>query len=290
MLQAGGRFPARKCRIITVVPELPEVETVRRGIEPHVLGRKIERVTIRDRRLRWPVPKNFARFAQGRRIEQTSRRGKYLILVLDNNDRVLIHLGMSGRLLVLRAGHALRKHDHVDFALSSGVLLRFNDPRRFGAVLPWPAAQKTHPLMETMGPEPFSDEFNGDYLFRLSRKRTAPVKSFVMDGRVVVGAGNIYAAEALYRSGIKPMRATGNLNRAHCAALAKNIREVLAEAVEQGGTTLRDFFGADGQPGYFQQTLFVYGRESEPCLKCAAPIRRVIIGQRSSFYCPRCQT
>lgn len=271
------------------MPELPEVETVRRGITPHVLDRTIEAVVVRDRRLRWPVPKNFTGLVQGARITATDRRGKYLILVLDNKDRVLIHLGMSGRLLVLAAGHPLKKHDHVDFMLSGGLLLRYNDPRRFGAVLPWSAKDKTHPLIETMGPEPFSDAFNGDYLFKLSRRRSAPVKSFVMDGRVVVGAGNIYAAEALFRSGLRPSKLAGKLTRAQCNVLAKHIRAVLAEAVEQGGTTLRDFFGADGQPGYFQQKLFVYGRENKPCRKCRTKIRRVIIGQRSSFYCPQCQ-
>lgn len=271
------------------MPELPEVETVRRGIEPHVVGRTIETVVVRDRRLRWPVPKTFDAGVKGRRITATDRRGKYLILILDNGDRALIHLGMSGRLLVLKAGHPLKKHDHLDLELSGGLLLRFNDPRRFGAVLPWPANEKTHPLIETMGPEPFSDEFNGDYLFRLSRKRSAPVKSFVMDGRVVVGAGNIYAAEALFRSGLRPTKPAGKLTQAQCTALATQVRAVLGEAVQQGGTTLRDFFGADGQPGYFQQKLFVYGREGEPCRKCSSRIRRVIIGQRSSFYCPRCQ-
>ncbi len=271
------------------MPELPEVETVRRGIAPHVLGQTIERVVVRDRRLRWAVPKNFERFAQGRRIAGTDRRGKYLILILDNADRIVIHLGMSGVLSLLKSGHTLKKHDHIDFELSGGALLRFNDPRRFGAVLPWPTLDKTHVLMQSMGPEPFSDDFCGDYLFRLSRGRRAAVKSFVMDGRIVVGAGNIYAAEALFRSGLRPAKPAGRLTRAQCEALAKNIRDVLMEAVEKGGTTLRDFFGADGAPGYFRQKLFVYGREGEGCLKCHTRIRRVIIGQRSSFYCPRCQ-
>ena len=271
------------------MPELPEVETVRRGITPHVVGCTIEQLIVRDRRLRWPVPKNLGALVKNRRIIGTDRRGKYLILVLDSKDRVLIHLGMSGRLLVLKTGHPLKKHDHVDLELSGDVLLRFNDPRRFGAVLPWPTEQETHPLIETMGPEPFSDEFNGEYLFKLSRGRSAPVKNFVMDGRVVVGAGNIYAAEALFRSGLRPSKPAGKLTRAQCTTLAQHVRAVLSEAVEQGGTTLRDFFGADGQPGYFQQKLFVYGRENEPCRKCRAPIRRVIIGQRSSFYCPKCQ-
>lgn len=279
------------------MPELPEVETIRRGIEPHVVGRTIERVIVRDRRLRWPVPKDFARKLEGRRIEATARRGKYLLLDLDGppttalggRDRLILHLGMSGRLYVLDKGHAIRKHDHLDLELSGSVLLRLNDPRRFGAALWWPASQSTHPLMQHMGPEPFSEDFSGEYLFRLSRGRRIPVKNFLMDGRVVVGAGNIYATEALFRAGIRPSRAAGRLSRAQYALLANKVREVLAEALHAGGTTLRDFRGSDGEPGYFAQKLFVYGRSGEPCLRCKTPVRRLVIGQRSSFYCPSCQ-
>ncbi|MBI2382714.1 MAG: bifunctional DNA-formamidopyrimidine glycosylase/DNA-(apurinic or apyrimidinic site) lyase [Gammaproteobacteria bacterium] len=270
------------------MPELPEVETVRRGIEPHVLGRTIEQVTVRERRLRWPVPADFARRLEGRRVRSVERRAKYLLLDL-GEDRLILHLGMSGRLLVLEPGHPLRKHDHLDVRLSGGVLLRLNDPRRFGAALLWPRGQASHPLLENLGPEPFSDEFSGEYLFELSRGRSAAVKNFLMDGRVVVGAGNIYAAEALFRAGIRPGRAAGRLTRADCARLAAAVREVLVEAVAQGGTTLRDFAGADGAPGYFRQKLFVYGRAGEPCLRCGTAIKRLVIGQRSSFYCPGCQ-
>ncbi len=271
------------------MPELPEVETVRRGIEPHVLGRRIERVVVRESRLRWPVESGLAQQLIGRRIEGTQRRGKYLQLVLDNADRLLVHLGMSGRLFVLRAGHALLKHDHVDIELDDGAMLRFNDPRRFGAVLLWRAGEPLHPLLAGMGPEPFSDTFDGEYLYALSRGRRAPVKTFIMDGGVVVGAGNIYAAESLFRAGIKPTRAAGDVSRPRYDRLAQAIREVLAAAIEQGGTTLRDYAGADGAPGYFQQTLDVYGREGLPCHACGKPIRRIVIGQRSSFYCPHCQ-
>jgi formamidopyrimidine-DNA glycosylase len=271
------------------VPELPEVETVRRGISPHVLNRRIEQVVVRDARLRWPVPKTFARYAQGRRVAEVGRRGKYLILTLDNADRILIHLGMSGRLFLRTTGHPLQKHDHVDLLFDGGVLLRFQDARRFGAMLPWPARQLTHPLMETMGPEPFSAEFSGDYLFALSRGRSAPVKNLLMDGRVVVGAGNIYATESLFRAGIRPNRSAGRLTRVQCQLLVDKVREVLAEAIEQGGTTLRDFAGAGGEAGYFQQKLYAYGREAQACLVCGTPIRRVVIGQRSSYYCPSCQ-
>lgn len=271
------------------MPELPEVETVRRGVEPYVLGRLIGQVTVRDARLRWPVPQDLPKRLKGRRVESTSRRGKYLLLHLDNGDRLIVHLGMSGRLLVLQPGHPLRKHDHVDIELEGGVLLRYHDPRRFGAVLPWPAAEATHELLAGMGPEPFSEEFTGDYLFKLSRGRSAPLKNFVMDGSVVVGAGNIYAAEALFRAGLRPGRAAGRVTRAQYQLLAEKIREVLAAAIEQGGTTLRDFAGADGESGYFQQKLYVYGREGEPCLVCKTVIRRLVIGQRSSCYCPECQ-
>ena len=272
------------------MPELPEVETVRRGIEPHVLGRCIADVLVRDARLRWPVDPKLAQRLRGRRIEAASRRGKYLLLHLDNGDRLIIHLGMSGSVLVLKPGHPTKKHDHVDLLLSGKILLRFHDPRRFGAVLLWPEAQATHPLLENMGPEPFSKEFNGDYLYQRARGRTAAVKNFVMDGRIVVGAGNIYAAEALFRSGIRPAKAAGRLSRAQCTALVEKIREVLSEAIKKGGTTLRNFAGADGSPGYFRQKLFVYGRAGEPCLVCGTAIRRAIIGQRSSFHCPKCQT
>ncbi len=271
------------------MPELPEVETVRRGIEPHVIGRKIVNVTVRDRRLRWPIPANLSQWLLGKKVSGTSRRGKYLMLQFKEGDRLIIHLGMSGRLFVLKPGHPLKKHDHVDIELSGGVMLRFNDPRRFGAILPWPADEKGHVLIDGMGPEPFTEAFNGDYLFELSRGRSAPVKNFIMDGSVVVGAGNIYAAESLFRSGIRPAKAAGKVTRAQYQVLAKHIREVLGEAIKRGGTTLKDFAGADGAPGYFQQKLFVYGREGEPCLVCKTTIKCTVIGQRSSFYCPSCQ-
>ncbi len=271
------------------MPELPEVETIRRGIEPHVVGRRIGRVVVRDRRLRWPVQADLAERLAGRRIEQAARRAKYLVLHLDNGDRLLIHLGMSGRIWVLDPSVPLIKHDHVDIELDSGRLLRFHDPRRFGAVLLWSAGEPHHELLRHLGPEPFDAAFHGDYLFELSRGRSAAVKNFVMDGNVVVGAGNIYASESLFRAGIRPGRAAGRVSRAEYAGLASRIREVLAEAIVQGGTTLRDFAGATGESGYFQQDLYVYGREGEACRRCGSAIRRKVIGQRSSFFCARCQ-
>ncbi len=272
------------------MPELPEVETIRRGVTPHVVGRTIAKVIVREARLRWPVPAHFAPFAEGQRITGTSRRGKYLLLHLgDCGDRIIIHLGMSGRVFMLNADHALLKHDHLDLVLDDGRLLRYHDPRRFGAVLPWPAGEGEHVLMQTMGPEPFSPEFSGEYLFAKSRRKTAAVKTFLMDGGVVVGAGNIYAAESLFRARIRPTRAAGKVTRLEYALLAEKVREVLQEAITQGGTTLRDFAGADGAAGYFQQDLFVYGREGLPCRVCARPIKLLRLGNRQSCYCPQCQ-
>lgn len=271
------------------MPELPEVETVRRGLDPYLRGQIVRAVHVREPRLRWPVPRELPARLSGRRVDKLERRGKYLIVHFDSGDRVLLHLGMSGRILVLDADTPLRKHDHVDWELDSGRVMRFHDPRRFGAMLLWPRGEDSHLLLAGMGPEPFSPEFNGAYLYAAARGRSAPVKTFVMDGRIVVGAGNIYAAEALFRAGIRPGRAAGRLSRADCERLAGHIREVLAEAVELGGTTLRDFAGARGESGYFQQELFVYGRDGEACRRCGNTIRRVVIGQRSSFYCPSCQ-
>jgi len=279
------------------MPELPEVETIRRGIEPHVVGRTIRAVVVRDRRLRWPIPRDFARKLAGRTIRAVERRGKYLLLDLGGpataepgvGDRVILHMGMTGRLSVLDAGHALRKHDHLDLELSDGTLLRFNDSRRFGAALWWPASQPAHVLLRHMGPEPFDAGFDAEYLFKLSRRRSAPVKNFLMDGRVVVGVGNIYAVEALFRAGIRPTRPAGRVTRAEYDALVRAVRDVLVDAIAAGGTTFRDFRGSDGAPGYFVQELSVYDRAGTPCRRCKASIKRLVIGQRSSYYCPRCQ-
>ncbi len=271
------------------MPELPEVETVRRGIEPHVVGRRLTAVQVRDRRLRWPIPDDLEARLQGRRIDQVQRRAKYLLLLLDNGDRLLLHLGMSGRLWVLDRLTPTVKHDHVDLELDSGQLLRFHDPRRFGAVLLWPAGTPPHVLLRDLGPEPFDPRFDGDYLHLRSRGRRGAVKNFIMDGAIVVGAGNIYAAEALFHAGIRPTRAAGRVTRPEYRRLAEAIRVVLSEAIAQGGTTLRDFAGADGAAGYFQQDLYVYGRENLPCRRCGTPVRRLVIGQRSSCYCAVCQ-
>ncbi len=281
------------------MPELPEVETIRRGLAPQVTGRRITSVTVREPRLRWPVPAEFAGQLRGRYITGTARRGKYLLLQLDAppealaTDQIIVHLGMSGRLLLVHPDAPLAKHDHLDLRLESAsaapLVLRYHDPRRFGAVLFWPASVAAHPLMATMGPEPFSEAFSGEYLFARSRGKSAAVKTFVMDAGVVVGAGNIYAAESLFRAGIRPVRPAGKLSRAEYLRLAEQIRIVLDEAITQGGTTLRDFTGANGEAGYFQQDLYVYGREGRACRVCGTAIKGLRLGNRQSCYCPVCQ-
>jgi formamidopyrimidine-DNA glycosylase len=270
------------------MPELPEVETTRRGVEPHVLGRRVTAVRVHDRRLRWPVPAALARELPGRRIERVERRAKYLLFHAGDRS-LLIHLGMSGRLRVLPDTQPPQAHDHLDILLDGGQLLRLHDPRRFGCAL-WLAGDPLqHRLLKPLGPEPFSEAFSGDYLFARARGRRAPVKNFLMDGRIVVGVGNIYASEALFRAGIHPLRAAGRVTRTRYAALAAAVRAVLADAIRQGGTTLRDYVGVDGGTGYFQLQLSVYDRAGQPCPRCGTGIRQRVIGQRSSFYCTRCQ-
>jgi len=274
------------------MPELPEVETTRRGLAPHLEGRNVQAVTLRRPDLRWPIPPELPRLLQGQRIDAVRRRAKYLLLDTAAGSAVL-HLGMSGSLRVLPGDTPLRAHDHVDIALvgNAGVpgrVLRFNDPRRFGCLL-WQPVGTVHPLLAGLGPEPLSDDFDGNHLFALSRGRTAPVKTFLMDQAVVVGVGNIYAAEALFAAGIAPNRAAGRVSRERYAALAREVKRILAHAIDRGGTTLRDFIRPDGAPGYFEQELQVYGREGNACHRCGTPLRHASIGQRASVWCPRCQ-
>lgn len=270
------------------MPELPEVETTRLGITPHVLGQCVTAVCIRQRQLRWPVPAALARQLPGQRIRDVQRRAKYLLLVTDNGT-VIVHLGMSGSLRIVPDTQPVGKHDHVDIRLASGNCLRLCDPRRFGAVL-WTTAPLTrHKLLKDLGPEPLAATFDGEYLFRLSRQRKVAIKNFIMDAHVVVGVGNIYANEALFLAGIHPQRAARRISRARYLRLAEAIKTVLQAAIKMGGTTLRDFVGGDGQPGYFKQTLRVYDRAGQPCHHCATPISISRIGQRSSFYCRHCQ-
>jgi formamidopyrimidine-DNA glycosylase len=274
------------------MPELPEVETTRRGLAPHVEGRRIQAVTLRRPDLRWPIPPEVARDLPGQRIQAVRRRAKYLLMDTEAGS-ALMHLGMSGSLRVLPATTPVTAHDHVDIALddeqgNAGRVLRFNDPRRFGSLL-WQPPGEVHPLLQGLGPEPLSDAFDGDYLFDLSRGRKAPVKTFLMDQAVVVGVGNIYAAESLFRAGISPLRAAGKVSRERYMALAGAVKEILAYAITRGGTTLRDFLSPDGAPGYFEQELSAYGRAGEPCPRCGRPMKQANIGQRTTVWCGHCQ-
>ena len=270
------------------MPELPEVETARRGLAPHLEGRTVTGVVLRRPDLRWPIPAQVRRDLPGRRIVGVRRRAKYLLLDTDAGDSALLHLGMSGMLRVLPAATPVGAHDHVDLALDSGRVLRFTDPRRFGCLL-WQAAGTEHELLHGLGPEPLSDAFDGDWLFARSRGRRAPVKTFLMDQRIVVGVGNIYAAESLFRAGISPLRAAGRVSRERYAALAEAARGILAHAIARGGTTLRDFLAPDGAPGYFEQELSAYGRGGEPCPRCGRPLRQAAIAQRATVWCGHCQ-
>jgi formamidopyrimidine-DNA glycosylase len=268
------------------MPELPEVETTRRGIAPHLVGRRVRDLVVRTRKLRWPVPP-LATGLVGQEIRAVDRRAKYLLIETDTGAAI-VHLGMSGSLRVLPRGAPPRPHDHVDLVLDSGRVLRFSDPRRFGCWLWQPAGQR-HGVLANLGPEPFEAAFHGDHLWRASRGRRAPVKTFLMDQRVVVGVGNIYAAEALFRAGIDPRRAAGRVSRERYARLADAVRSILAHAIARGGTTLRDFLAPDGAPGYFEQELLVYGREGLACKTCGTTLRGAVIGQRASVWCPACQ-
>lgn len=270
------------------MPELPEVETTRRGIQPHVEGHRVAAVVTRNGRLRWPVPEALAHELPGRTIEAVGRRAKYLLLRAGDHH-VILHLGMSGRLRVVDHTLPPLAHDHVDIVLDSGRALRLNDSRRFGAVLWWAGDPALHPLLGHLGPEPLSDDFTPDYLHRAARGRRAAVKAFIMDSRIVVGVGNIYATEALFLAGIHPHRPAGRISLHRFAALHGAIRDVLADAIARGGTTLRDYAGADGSPGFFQLDLRAYGRAGGACRRCGKTLRRAVIGQRASVYCPRCQ-
>lgn len=269
------------------MPELPEVETTRAGLAPHLLGRRITGVTLRRPDLRWPIPQAIKQHLPQQAILDVRRRAKYLLIDTAPGS-ALLHLGMSGVLRVLPKATPVQAHDHVDIALDSGCVLRFTDPRRFGCLL-WQPAGQTHDLLRELGPEPLSDDFDGDYLFALSRGRKAPVKTFLMDQAVVVGVGNIYAAESLFRAGIAPEREAGQVSRERYGRLAAAVKDILAFAITRGGTTLRDFLNPDSAPGYFEQELFVYGREGEACKVCGRRLRGVRLGNRATAWCSRCQ-
>ncbi|WP_020396413.1 bifunctional DNA-formamidopyrimidine glycosylase/DNA-(apurinic or apyrimidinic site) lyase [Thiolinea disciformis] len=268
------------------MPELPEVETTRLGIAPHLLGRRIEKILVRQARLRWPIPASIA-LLEHSTVLSVQRRAKYLLVETEQGS-ALLHLGMSGSLRISSAQTPPEKHDHVDFVLDNAVVLRLRDPRKFGAVL-FCHKGEVHPLLAKLGPEPLTDQFTGDYLYKASRKRNLAIKAFVMDAHQVVGVGNIYANEALFMAGIHPARAAASLTELEAQTLVNTIKVVLARAIEKGGTTLRDFVREDGQTGYFQQVLQVYGRTGEACFKCHTPIEQIRQGQRSTWYCPSCQ-
>lgn len=270
------------------MPELPEVETTRRGIEPFVAGRSVRALIVREARLRWPVPPRLAHHLVGKTVRSVARRAKCLLLHTDRGA-ALLHLGMSGSLRVVDAATPPEKFDHVDIVLDSGDCLRLRDPRRFGALL-WAPDPQQHVLLAHLGPEPFDPACNGDYLHERSRGRTRAIKDFLMDGRIIAGVGNIYANEALFLAGIDPRREAGRVSGARYARLSAAVRATLEDALAAGGTTLRDFRHSDGRPGYFQQSLRVYGRAKHPCPRCQKPIRHQQLGTRSAFFCPRCQT
>ncbi|HEX5337221.1 MAG TPA: bifunctional DNA-formamidopyrimidine glycosylase/DNA-(apurinic or apyrimidinic site) lyase [Gallionella sp.] len=271
------------------MPELPEVETTRRGLAAHLTGQTIADVVIRNASLRWPIPGDLPRLLRGQTVRSLERRAKYLLMDCGNGTLIL-HLGMSGSLRIQPAGTPPEKHDHFDLVLGNGTLMRLRDPRRFGAVLWCSGDVHAHPLLASLGPEPLAGSgFDAPYLYRITRGRNIAIKQCIMDNHVVVGVGNIYANEALFRAGIRPQLAAGKLSLPRCEKLVAEIQATLTEAISLGGSTLRDFVNTSGQPGYFQQTYWVYGRANEPCRRCGAPVRQIRQGQRSSFFCAHCQ-
>ena len=270
-----------------LMPELPEVETTLRGVSPYLLGHTIRKVIVRDARLRWPVPESVHQ-VEGQAVTAGSRRGKYLLFQTAPGT-LLLHLGMSGSLRVTDAATPWRKHDHVALEMDTGMHIRLHDPRRFGAFLLIHGPAEAHPLLADLGPEPLGPGFTAAALHAQTQGRTAPIKQVIMDSHVVVGVGNIYACEALFMAGISPLRAAGKVSKPRLAALVEAVKEVLTASISMGGTTLRDFLRETGEPGYFKQTLRVYGREGLPCTVCGTPVKRIVQGGRSTFFCPRCQ-
>ncbi len=270
------------------MPELPEVETTCRGIAPHITGKKVKQIIIRNTRLRYPIPESLTNNLTGQTIHQVTRRGKYILLHTDAGVAI-IHLGMSGTLRIIESGIDAEKHDHVDIIFDHKKCLRLRDPRRFGCLLWTQTDPQQHKLLKSLGPEPLSDDFNENYIYKLTRKRSVAVKQFVMNSHIVVGVGNIYTSEALFQAGINPTRPVNKISLKSCKKLSTAIKDVLSRAITQGGTTLRDFYNGEGKPGYFQQQLSVYGRESQPCHHCNTPILKIQQGQRATYYCKQCQ-
>jgi formamidopyrimidine-DNA glycosylase len=270
------------------MPELPEVETSRRGIEPHLLNKTISEIKIRQHRLRWPVPKNLPELARGKTINEVCRRGKYIYLKLDNGS-IIIHMGMSGSLRICTASTAAEKHDHIDIIVSGNRILRLRDPRKFGCVL-WTSTDiNQHKLISPLGPEPLEKTFDARYLHNMAKKRQCSIKALIMNSHIVVGVGNIYANEALFRAGINPKRKAGNISLVRLEKLVAAIKQTLELAIKEGGTTLKDFTGISGQPGYFAQKLLVYGKNGEPCTQCGEAIKQITQQARSTYYCSKCQ-
>jgi formamidopyrimidine-DNA glycosylase len=270
------------------MPELPEVEVVRQGISPHILHQTIADVLIRHRRLRFPVPSQLKERLIGKPLLQISRRGKYLLLHTEDGC-LLWHLGMSGSLRILKKEHPPQKHDHIDLVFSNGCYLRFNDPRRFGLVLWTEHNPLDHPLLRELGPEPLSPDFTATYLWKKAQKRKVAIKTFIMNSKMVVGVGNIYAAEALFQAKIHPLMPAQELSPEQAKDLCSQIKTILRQAIKQGGTTLKDFIKSDGKPGYFKQALQVYGRAKQPCLLCGTPLEALRLAQRTTVFCPQCQ-
>lgn len=269
------------------MPELPEVEISCRGIRPHIADKQIKRVKVHQPSLRWAVPIERMQKLEGQRLLRVERRAKYILLHCEQ-DKVLLHLGMSGSLRIVDESAPLKKHDHIEMVFAGGATLRLHDPRRFGCCLVF-AKEEEPDLLAKLGPEPLTEAFAGEYLYQRSRNKKQAIKTFIMDNTIVVGVGNIYASESLFKAGIHPKRAAGNISKARYLKLTQTIKQTLQESIQQGGSTLKDFVNSDGQPGYFQQSLWVYGREGEACLVCKTMIHSVKIGQRSTFYCKQCQ-
>lgn len=269
------------------MPELPEVETTKRGLLP-LLQQQVSRVVIRNPSMRWPIPQELPQLLIGARLQALDRRGKYILARFDSGTLIL-HLGMSGRICLLARDEPPAKHDHFELHFADGQVMRLRDPRRFGAVLWAGLFPEQHLLLKVLGPEPLEDVFNGSWLHSQIRTRTAPIKNVIMDSHLVVGVGNIYASESLFRAGIHPNTPANKISKARCEKLVTEIKATLRDALQAGGSSLRDFFGADGNPGYFQQEYYVYGRTGEPCKVCAGPIKLLRLGQRSTFYCATCQ-
>ena len=270
------------------MPELPEVETTRRGLAPLVVGARVAAMHVYDPRLRWSVPPSLPKRIAGRTIDALDRRSKYL-LFRSSKDTLLVHFGMTGSLRAFTKPPARRPHDHVDIVLESGVTLRYHDPRRFGAMLWLPPPAEAHPLLAKLGPEPFDPECDATYLRRATRARTVAIKLALMDSHLIVGVGNIYASESLFRAGIRPTTPVNRVSKARLARLVEEVRATLTDAIARGGSTLRDYVDSRGEPGYFQQDAFVYGRQGLPCKVCGAAIRQIRQGGRATCYCPACQ-